>query len=1171
MPTVDEIAAARRQAFNDIIGKLVTPTTGRAPVNFAQSILHSLPTAVLNSASTEGGIKLKKSPAAKGASSAKKSSVVGKTILSLAAQKEASKTATDTLIKANVKDGVLEGTVNHPGWFERNISSHVPNPVKETLAKAVDYVSRPASAVNTAMLHSYESGEGGVPTKEQLAVLPDEIKQQYLQEAINKAGSSGVSLKTAEAAGSGALQGIRGKEHTGFGNVYEKMLQSTDESNPLRNKWVKRGVGFTGDVLSDPATYLSFGAKTALRGGEAATREIAQSGVKDLAQVAGKDAYQAAAEKAVARAVTDKGKAAAIKVIRDGNEISADDAIKAEVRKAIDKTVYDIHGGPQAGKVIGTSKQTASLVGNTAAEAHRGTQLEELSKFTTRFRKSLGRGEKSIPVKELNALKKSDPLIKAWHDSFIDSLKRAGDKDWDRAGLVADKTASRVLASETKDIATQVAEEMRRATLRIPTIKIMGQEIAQFPRVGKFAEALATSAGETRVGSALERARKALSYSGNFPGYTTLIGQKVRAEGLNEFNQFRSEVIQAAKDTTRADRKAIQHAIETDMIGGLPTDLQAKALEVKGLYDRIRNDEVAAGFAGPNAHNYTYSYLHGGDESKRAKFLAPRSDEAKTGQILTHTTAKAKELGLRPEEDAYKNLLYRKLKSNRGLTDHYFKTDLAAHYGFKSTMTPIEARARSLVQITGKDLPVDVAASLKTGEKLFIDKDIKDVYTKFTQLNKVGTEESKQFIRTIDYVTRKFKTLNTIYYPGFHVRNFISDMYMGALDGVKTKEYGGILSKMIHAAKDPNIDMDIGGRTVKWSKFREAYDRNAASGGFLEAELTNTALKGQAEGVKTLLHPGEYNAGIRRLSEHREDFGRLVHFYHAMSEELPAQLKKTGTPWFKEHFDTAWDNAVNAAVFRVNKYKFDYGALTRLEQGVIRRGIPFYTYARKAIPTLAESTLMSPRLLSYTDKWMQDLMPQGNKEGFEALDLPDYVKNTGFAQITGGAEPWGITGSALPQNVLQTTTDNPLAQLNPLIQAPFELQSHKDIFSGKKINGVGDLITSNIRAFQMYNKLSNKDINGKEKLASVFGIPVLQIDQAKKDGQMRRLEHEFSSRLGQWNEQAKKKGYTIYLSTRKDGVSLRVNKTPDPVTGKTSTSPKEFQSLDEALKFVGLK
>src|SRR6185369_11060828 len=132
-------------------------------------------------------------------------------------------------------------------------------------------------------------------------------------------------------------------------------------------------------------------------------------------------------------------------------------------------------------------------------------------------------------------------------------------------------------------------------------------------------------------------------------------------------------------------------------------------------------------------------------------------------------------------------------------------------------------------------------------------------------------------------------------------------------------------------------------------------------------------------------------------------------------------------------------SAINASTSRVNKYKFDYGALTRTEQQVMRRGMPFYTYMRKAIPTLADSLYLSPRNLVQTNKAFNSLT--GNDGKFDAHDLPSYLKEAGFMSLMGGSEPTGITGSFLPQDVFSNAFENPAANLNPLLKGIFETQT----------------------------------------------------------------------------------------------------------------------------------
>jgi hypothetical protein len=78
------------------------------------------------------------------------------------------------------------------------------------------------------------------------------------------------------------------KAEYGYGDLHQQILEDQGaEDTWLGNKWVKRGVGITGDVLLDPLTYVGVGVVDDLgRGGKAAAKAL--EGADEVAEGAGK-------------------------------------------------------------------------------------------------------------------------------------------------------------------------------------------------------------------------------------------------------------------------------------------------------------------------------------------------------------------------------------------------------------------------------------------------------------------------------------------------------------------------------------------------------------------------------------------------------------------------------------------------------------------------------------------------------------------------------------------------------------------------------------------------------------------------------------------------------------------------------------------------------------------
>jgi hypothetical protein len=430
-----------------------------------------------------------------------------------------------------------------------------------------------------------------------------------------------------------------------------------------------------------------------------------------------------------------------------------------------------------------------------------------------------------------------------------------------------------------------------------------------------------------------------------------------------------------------------------------------------------------------------------------------------------------------------------------------------------------------------------------------------------------------------------------MYWPGFHARNAMSDFFMGMLDGVKAKEYPEVFRNLLNR-KDPNIN--IGGDTFPFSKLQDSYHKNASSGYFDTEvsikthpdDLMTTKLQDSIrpyEMPEQLKAVGEtakkVHSKVAELSQTREDFGRMVHYKHAMDEEYAFNRAKG---YSKEK---SWANAEVAAQARVNRFKFDYDALTPWEKKLRKYGIPVYTYMRKATPVLLENMMMNPRYFNVLQKLQQQLAPS---EEWQNTREPSWQREANLSLLTDDTQPWGFTDAISP---IRTVADavSPLASLispatyggaggrsiaaqaAPWIQTPFELAFKKDVFSGKPVNNIGDILKNKWKGIGQYSSVSgNKDI--KEKVAYAAGLPVYHVTDKMQETKTNELKQTMRDKLVSYNDQLEPAGYRLEISQgqiqlirpksptaqeKRDGVTPRYPVNDQRVVVKT------FKSFDE--------
>lgn len=919
----------------------------------------------------------------------------------------------------------------------------------------------------------------------------------------------------------GAWHGLGGYKKTGFGQVVETSAPNL----PLN---VKRALGAIGDVGLDPITYTSVGT-------DIVAKNATNAGLRAGLDATGKDAIKHEVGKIVDDVLSKTGALDDLKTVKGGFSVdqkAITDSIISEVKDKLDTIAYDT----KEGQVIGGGARDAhGTLSQTTAEVVRDKYISIIEKPKQKFLSALESGKKFTPAEFSNMRK--NKLFSDWLDGANEAIKEASAqgrpiKAADVAEQADIKYAAK-LSPKVNEIHGKVLAQLDDTVMRIPRINFLNQEI-YLPRMGKALNAVKKSAGNR-----FENLNKAFNYASWMPGYTSHISQKMRSINMRTFDDFKSAVEEAYRGTTSLDRKEIKYATEHGVtLTGKRGEVQAFEQQA---YRDMFNQEAAQGVRDtsktPYAPDYVFNRITKGsnniDFEKDWRLPKKASIRDSKGSTVGFRSEDAVAKGMKVENDSAASLVYRKMRSINKLSKTYLEKDLLTHYGIASSIPIGEAKARNLIEVSLDRQPwlKDV---LKPGQKAYLDKDIYKVMDNYRQLTSFKqTKEANDLVKSIEKVTQVFKTANTIYWPGFHIRNAISDIFMGALDGVKSKDYGTISKAMFN--KDKAV-LKMGEDTVPFRRILESYQNNASSG-FIDSELNIRVPKSDLSTTRFMdaLHsPSQFNAKLRDMSKVREDFGRLVHYYHAMNDEYTHLISKGVKP------EAAWKGAEEAAIFRVNKYKFDYTALTPFEQKIRSYGIPFYTYMRKASPVLVENLFMNPRYFSYINKLQKALAPS---EEFSANNLPSWMRDASYSQLSSSdnPEPIGFTDALFPTRTLSDAFRNPVISANPVIQAGFELNSGKDTFTGKPVTGLTDVLKNKWKGTtQISSAVGNKTTL--EKWATFTGIPLYKVTAAKQAGRTNELKAQLSAKVQGINNKIEAKG--LKLSIRHNQIYLIKPKTP---------------------------
>jgi hypothetical protein len=417
-----------------------------------------------------------------------------------------------------------------------------------------------------------------------------------------------------------------------------------------------------------------------------------------------------------------------------------------------------------------------------------------------------------------------------------------------------------------------------------------------------------------------------------------------------------------------------------------------------------------------------------------------------------------------------------------------------------------------------------------------------------------------QILRNLDKITGMYKTSVTVPFPGFHIRNMIGDFFMGLLDGVKTKTYEEVIRKAaaskVPGAYTPKFRITAGW-DMDYQQLVADYEEHALGGFYNSAELPSAGVGGKVTHV-----PRAIGTGFREMSGKREDLGRITHYLHALRDETAQRVKRG-----QKLTDEVKAAATDAAVYRVNHYKFDYNALTATERKM-KLAFPFYTYTRKAVPTLMESLALSP-------KWMgvagRPFLDDGTAAGeFNSLYMPEWMKDAGFSLLTDEAEPFALTADVLPFGAansldFQNAEDlfgSVLAQANPIPTSFVEQAANKTFFSGANPPPLPQYLMDKLSLPVQARKLAENEYDEplweqllKSRLGA--GMPARRVTQEQQDFRYRQLEDEIiQDPFSEYNRSQDK--FSVYRSSRLNGVDYQVK---NRKTGRVVYKSRDLQAV----------
>lgn len=288
---------------------------------------------------------------------------------------------------------------------------------------------------------------------------------------------------------------------------------------------------------------------------------------------------------------------------------------------------------------------------------------------------------------------------------------------------------------------------------------------------------------------------------------------------------------------------------------------------------------------------------------------------------------------------------------------------------------------------------------------------------------------SNAFWQGYDRVQDEWKRLTLVYFPAYHARNAVGNMFNSMLGGVyNPAEYARAAGFQRGAAEKVYEIGDMARPKGEWDKLLSDY---GITGQFK-----------QYMGLQERLTPGR-KASLLRAPERAgmqagkaiEDNARIAHFFNKLDNGM----------------------SPTEAALSVKKYLFDYGDMTDFEKVWMRRALPFYAWTRFNLPLQMRSVVEQPHKFQALGDIINAMERDRPKADDEDKLIAEWMKENTQVKVgtdRDGNPEYFLLGGWLPSadigkldKPVKLITDG----LSPFIKAPIEMITNKSLFFGRDI------------------------------------------------------------------------------------------------------------------------
>ena len=341
---------------------------------------------------------------------------------------------------------------------------------------------------------------------------------------------------------------------------------------------------------------------------------------------------------------------------------------------------------------------------------------------------------------------------------------------------------------------------------------------------------------------------------------------------------------------------------------------------------------------------------------------------------------------------------------------------------------------------------------------------LKDVHEQLSEFIDVRSSLVNDLARItgFDWATGLFKGYVTSLFPAFHFRNMTSNQFQLAMkfgvDSLNPKYHANAVGMLTKTNLKKQFTTKLGD-TMTYGDLMKGIKKETD---FLD--------KGAFSDIEQMLEGVKAGKSVSPLSRRFApiQYGREV------GEFIEGESKLVGIMT-----GVIEGKSIKQAIKDTEDALFNYGKLTAFEKDIMRRVIPFYTWARKNVEFQIKTLASTPGRSAAQIKFMNGIgnsfgEPLGNEDDDGSIpswlldNLGINVANKKVGQTT------VMTGFGLPieeflsrfsgeNGFVWNTIKNTMVQMNPILKFPLERTTGVDMFKGRPITEITN--GSNLKPF----------------------------------------------------------------------------------------------------------